>query len=511
MQEMDFKHKIIQWNCRGLKPKFDEISLLLLQHNPSVFCLQETFLKPDDKVTLKGFNIYNHIHSECQRPSGGSSVFVKSTCPHRYIELNTELQATAVSVSLDKEITICSVYIPPSFSLKYEHLIALIQQLPAPYLLLGDFNGHNILWGNKENNARGELIENVITNNDICLMNDKSYTYMHDPTGSFFSIDLSLCHPSLFLDFNWSVCKDQHHSDHFPIFIQSNSSTVEDHSPKWKLNKANWEVFQSLCTDTLTLENFKDSSDPISDFTSSLIDISTKCIPKTSTNPTKSNPWYNDECKEAIKTRKKALNKFKKYPTKDNLNEVKVFRAKARRTIKISKRKSWRSYVSKINHKTPIKKVWDMIRKISGKTKSPSYTHLNHPVAETKSTSKFDIAETLGETFLNNSCSRNYSEKFQKVKAVQEKIKLNFKSANTEEYNNLFNFDELLDAIKQSHDSATGPDEVHYQMLKHLPESSLQALLGIFNHIWTTGDFPEDWRLATVRYHMEIWNYERYS
>ena len=36
-----------------------------------------------------------------------------------------------------------------------------------------------------------------------------------------------------------------------------------------------------------------------------------------------------------------------------------------------------------------------MIRKISGKTKSPGYTHLNHPVAETKSTSKFDIAENL--------------------------------------------------------------------------------------------------------------------
>ena len=50
----------------------------------------------------------------------------------------------------------------------------------------------------------------------------------------------------------------------------------------------------------------------------------------------------------------------------------------------------------------------------------------------------------------------------------------------------------------QLHDSATGPDEIHYQMLKHLPESSLQALSGIFNHIWTTGDFPEDWRLATV-------------
>ena len=341
--DMDFKHKIIQWNCRGLKPKFDDIKLLLSQHKSSVICLQETFLKLDDTITLKGFNVYNHIHSECQRPSGGTSIFVKSSCPQRHIDLSTELQAAAVSVTLDKEITICSVYIPPSFSLTSEHFNSLIQQLPTPYLLLGDFNGHNILWGNKENNSRGELIENIITNNDICLMNDKSYTYMHDPTGSFSSIDLSLCHPSIFLDFNWSVCNDQHHSDHFPILIESNTSTVEDHNPKWKLNKANWEVFQSLCTETINLDSFKDSSDPLSDFTSSLIDISTKCIPKTSTNPTKSNPWYNDECKEAIKTRKKALNKFKKYPTKNNLNEVKIFRAKARRTIKISKRKSWRS------------------------------------------------------------------------------------------------------------------------------------------------------------------------
>ena len=92
--------------------------------------------------------------------------------------LTTELQATAVSVTLDKEITICSFYIPPSFTLKTEHLDSLLKQLPSPYLLLGDFNGHSILWGNKENNSRGELIENFITNNDICLMNDKSYTYI---------------------------------------------------------------------------------------------------------------------------------------------------------------------------------------------------------------------------------------------------------------------------------------------------------------------------------------------
>ena len=121
-----------------------------------------------------------------------------------------------------------------------------------------------------------------------------------------------------------------------------------------------------------------------------------------------------------------------------------------------------------------------MIRKISGKTKSPSYTHLNTP-RETKATSKEDIANTFEETFLKNSSSRNYLEKFKNVKKIKKKI--NFKSLNNEEYNNYFNLLELKDAIQKSHDTVTGPDEIHYQMLKHLPENALLTLLHIFKLI----------------------------
>ena len=38
-----------------------------------------------------------------------------------------------------------------------------------------------------------------------------------------------------------------------------------------------------------------------------------------------------------------------------------------------------------------------------------------------------------------------------------------------ETYNSPFSIDELLDALSSSHDSALGPDDIHYQMLKHLP------------------------------------------
>ena len=85
-----------------------------------------------------------------------------------------------------------------------------------------------------------------------------------------------------------------------------------------------------------------------------------------------------------------------------------------------------------------------------------------------------------------------------KIQERTGKIKLNFKSSNNEEYNTPFNLDELKDAISKAHDTATGPDEVHYQMLKHLPPSSLQALYEIFNDMWETGKFPESWELATV-------------
>ena len=77
-------------------------------------------------------------------------------------------------------------------------------------------------------------------------------------------------------------------------------------------------------------------------------------------------------------------------------------------------------------------------------------------------------------------------------------VKLNFKSQNNEIYNKEFNLDELVEAIQLSHDSATGPDEIHYQMLKHLPDTSLETLLNIFNYIWTTGIFPDDWQYATI-------------
>jgi len=494
------KASALQWNCRGLRPNYIEIKSLLADHIPSVVCLQETRLKDSDKISFKGYDMYNKtaVSPIDNRAIGGASVLVKRGVPHSVIHLNTNLQAVAVKVTLHRTLTICSIYIPPKYKLRLDEMDNLASQLPTPFLFLGDFNAHSDLWGCVDSNRLGGVVELFLDRSDSCFLNDGSITYIHPATGSPSAIDLSLCSPSIFMDFLWRVHDDQCGSDHYPIFLDISKPMPEERIPRWQLEKANWAEFRALCSEALNKDDFDGGHDPVSSFTNTLIDIATKTIPKSSARAySKHKPWFNAECKEAVASRKKALQTFKNQPTSRNLRKYQKVRAKTRRIIKKSKQDSWRQYVSKLNSRTSVKEAWDMVRKISGKQVNSSTSHLNKSDG-TKCTETHDIANLLADEFEHNSSSNHYSPKFQRFKNNTEKYKLDFSSDNTEDYNRTFNITELKDSLSRCHDTATGPDEVHYQFLKHLPKESLELLLDIFNRIWESGSFPEAWREATI-------------
>ncbi|OOZ70794.1 hypothetical protein BOW49_13365, partial [Solemya velum gill symbiont] len=109
---------------------------------------------------------------------------------------------------------------------------------------------------------------------------DKSPTFLHSGHGTFSSIDLSISDPSLFLDFEWSVENDLHGSDHFPLILKNTELENTAHPPKWKMSKANWTQFESLCLEKLTKTSV--NSTTIDDYTSILLTIADDSIPKTS-------------------------------------------------------------------------------------------------------------------------------------------------------------------------------------------------------------------------------------
>ena len=95
--------------------------------------------------------------------------------------LNTNLQAVAVKVTAHKTITLCSVYLPPRNHFKFnpKDLQDVIDQLPSPFILMGDFNGYHTLWECEDVNNRGQQLEDLILKNDLMLFNVKSHTYFH--------------------------------------------------------------------------------------------------------------------------------------------------------------------------------------------------------------------------------------------------------------------------------------------------------------------------------------------
>ena len=142
-------NSVIQWNCRGLRPNFDELSILIVKHTPLAACLQEMFLKDTDNITVRGFNLYHKCQETENRFSVGVSILVNENVPPSLVTLNTNLQVVAVKVTAHKTITLSSVYLPPrnKFNFHPKDLQDLIDQLPSSFCFMGDFNGHHTLWG----------------------------------------------------------------------------------------------------------------------------------------------------------------------------------------------------------------------------------------------------------------------------------------------------------------------------------------------------------------------------
>ena len=187
------------------------------------------------------------------------------------------------------------------------------------------------------------MLEDLFSEMDLCILNDGLSTYIHPATSSTSALDLSICGPSLVLDYEWNIHEDLCESDHFPVILTSN--VVEEAAPnRWNFKKADWPSFQAQCSSELTEEAVMSVEDSAGQFTD-LIQAADKAIPKMrfSKKLTKV-PWFNDSCKKAIKERKKAQRKFFSNPMLSSVQSFKLLRAKARHVVKQQKRNSWRHF-----------------------------------------------------------------------------------------------------------------------------------------------------------------------
>ena len=174
---------ILQWNVRSIRKRFCDIQLLLMNVYFSVMAFQETWLLDADVFTFRRYNVLrknrpNGVHG------GGVCLLILALLTYSVVLLNTPLEAVAATVVLPKKkITVCSLYISPNTPLDKADLKALIQQLPRPFLLLGDFNAKHSLWGSPVDDVQGRTVVEVMLEENLVLLNSGYPTHISDATG----------------------------------------------------------------------------------------------------------------------------------------------------------------------------------------------------------------------------------------------------------------------------------------------------------------------------------------
>ena len=484
--------KIIQWNINSLNKNKHTLTTLCTHTNPHIIVLQETWTKPNSKINISGYNLISHTPRECNNnvsKGGGVAILATNSTPITNIQIQSNLEVCAARIHTNQNpFTLVSLYLPQNTTNIKKELQNLLTALPPPFLICTDANGHHQAWGSETNNHRGNLIYEWLTKNNLSIHNSGEPTF-ETSQGNYTHIDLTLSTPNLSPLYEWSVHHEHFSSDHFPIIIESQNPNIPKIPliPKYKIKKANWDLFRNILDIPNT--DFTSPNHACEILEKALTTAAEASIPKTSSrpNPKYNKYWWTDDCNIALRNKKKSYNRYKNH--KGNLDLWIIYKrdkAILRYVMNSAKKQAWFSFVNSLTHEASSKEVWNKVRLLRNR-KSNKYiilkvnnTHIHCPT---------QVAEELARDFSTrgiNSTQTNFS--------IDTNI---FTHNNQSEYNQDFSKQELDRTLKMGTTSTPGPDNLPPDLLRNLNELHKDKLLNFYNYLWNNG-LPDSWKKSTI-------------
>ena len=364
---------IVQWNAQGLRNKKNELLELIKEHNASIVAIQETKLSSNYNIRLPSYNVISKDGHYNRGNHGGVALYIHSDVPYNEIPLNTSIQAVAAEVRLNFNFTICNIYSSRSHQLSTSLLCDLIQQLPKPFLIVGDFNAYSTMWSCSSADTRGRAIEDCILRNNLVILNDSNPTRIGYNSETI--IDLSLCSPAISLNFDWSVLSTPLDSDHCPIIIKLPDADPPPPTTSWNIKNANWDIFTN-CPAWDNLPPVEGDNDYLlDDFYGRLMQASAEGIPQFTPCKFYPKPWWTDELKASKQKREYFYRKYRQVQTNENLVRWKHARAQHKYAVNREKKRSFRESMSEMHYGEPLSKLYRTMRKLKGNNPRAIYTY----------------------------------------------------------------------------------------------------------------------------------------
>lgn len=498
---------IMHLNVRSLLPKLDEIRMMVCNRQVSVMCFTETWL--DESVSDTEIEIENFVvlRNDRNRNGGGVCVYIKADIcfNHRTEMMHDLIEAVWVDIRLTKSkpLLIGAVYRPPSqnnfFQLLEESFFSLGKDSKkVELILIGDVNtdvsnkGHG-MYKALEGFCHALDLKQIIqeptrianfsqTIIDLIFVSDHSMISQRGVVGCTMS-DHSLIYCT------WKkpkICFREHKT----IKIRSVKNYRQEDFIDC-LKAVNWSPV--LCTDVNNAWN---------QFKQRLLKVLDEVAPiKIIRVKQRSEPWMNSDIQEAINSRNKAFDVFRKSQLKSDLINFKELRKKVQRMITECKKAFFREKI--YEYKDNPKKLWQSLKLIGySKKLRTKANNIGLNIKGMISSDKATVADTFNVFF--TSIAKQLVDKlpenlklfdgkpvfdyYSSLGAVAGSFEL---SAVTQD-----NVMKLLKDLKCA--KATGLDEMPARFLKDAAEHIAPYLTHVFNLSIKSGIVPSDFKLARV-------------
>jgi hypothetical protein len=357
--------------------------------------------------------------------------FIRVGIPYRKVGMGETIEYVVVEIwDQGKKYVIINFY-NPCKRLGFNELEKIEGQDVERVIWCGDFNAHNTLWGGTVVDVNGQVVEELIDARKLVCLNDGGGTRVNINSGLESALDLTLVSGLLGGITEWEILREcTMGSDHYPLVITILGNGKEIGNKKgatgrWIYEKANWAEFSRECEEGLSMMEGMESN--CIDETNKRISViikgaAEKYIPKSKgSRRSKMVPWWNEECNEAIKIKRKMFRKLKSTHNFQNLVNYKAAQAVVRRVVRKAKRDFWRSFCNEIGRSTPVEDIWNMIKKMRGISKEFELPVLKR--GEELAVTDEEKAKMFREEFTKVNSSGNLCEERKRLR--EEMLKIN--------------------------------------------------------------------------------------
>ena len=507
--------KVLFLNCQSFNTAKADIECLCSRYSVDLLCLNETWEDPNHPCC---FSNWSKICSKARADKHGgvaifcnprSDTFTVSPC-NLFDQPNLEICAVKIHTNMGKTIFVLCAYVPPQ---KEDQLNSLATVLDTKgvdnIVLVGDLNGKSPEWGNLTTDKHGEILEGMLSKNNLIVHNDGQ------PTRRGKSSIIDLIISSSTLSNVVASCDTLSHevvrSDHIAILTELSIDKKTDSDGTRNIRsfkKADWHAWKEM-TDTKFSTWLNNPPKDLETAFSTFDQITNSCFEelfpiktiKLSKRP-KAPYWWNED----VRDKKKSLNHFQRRFKKRNTPQNKIALQQAEDKFNEAKERAKEAWandlVDQFDNSRNSKEMWNSFRKLTNRSSDNSILPLINEDKvifdrETK-------CATLQKAFFDEKQleTDDHDKDFQEqIDSEISELDINPNADDDRAYNAPFTLGEVEAAIsKLKKGKAPGPDSYPPEIFIYAGDYMREAILVLFSLSWSEGVLPDIWKSADIKF-----------